>query len=323
MSRAALLQLAWGGLHPDRVRLLLGEWGNADRVVRAICEGALEVVPAVRAAIAVPADEREAQLAQLGIGFLTPDDHGYPDHLAQEPERPPFLFIRGGLPSGPGVAVVGTRRSTSYGRRVAYAYGWALAEADIPVVSGLARGIDAAAHRGVADQGGCGVSVMGCGLDRVYPREHAGLLERLQHSGGGAISEYPPGATPQPWRFPPRNRIIVLLAAVVVVVEANITGGALITARHALSHSREVLATPGDITRAASAGTNQLIRDGAIPVFDAADLLAALSLMPAFAARLTRRRPAVSSGVLDRTGPDCVLDGFAGGAGTLDQKLIQ
>jgi DNA processing protein len=189
------------------------------------------------------------------------------------------LFTRGTVTSTSVVAVVGTRRCTAYGRNLATAYGHAIAEAGWTLVSGLARGIDGAAHRGTVAATGHGIAVLGCGLDIAYPREHGALRDRLVELGGGVASEYPPGTPPEAWRFPPRNRIISGMAQAVVVVEAAVKGGALITANTALDQGVPVMATPGDIVRESSAGCNLLIRDGAQPVLDPADLVAELELI--------------------------------------------
>ena len=177
------------------------------------------------------------------------------------------------------MAIVGTRRCTRYGRGLARVYGQACATAGWPVISGLARGADGEAHRGVVDAGGVGVAVLGCGPDIVYPAEHRPLAEGLLAAGGAVVTEYPPGTRPEPWRFPPRNRIIAGLAAAVVVVEAAETGGALITAAAALEQGRHVFAVPGDVGRQTSRGCNLLISDGATPVLDPADLVDSLSLL--------------------------------------------
>jgi DNA processing protein len=187
--------------------------------------------------------------------------------------------VRGALPSEPGVAVVGTRRATRYGLELARQMGGAIARAGWTVVSGLARGVDGAAHRGTLEAGGKGVAVLGSGIDVWYPPEHARLGEQLVTAGGAVISEYPPGSRPDAWRFPRRNRIISGLARAVVVVEAADKGGALITARLAAEQGREVFAVPGDVNRRTSVGTNLLIRDGAVPVLGADDLIEALSLV--------------------------------------------
>ncbi len=147
------------------------------------------------------------------------------------------------------------------------------------MISGLARGIDGAAHRGVVAAGGVGVAVLGNGLDISYPPEHADLESDLVAGGGAIVTEYSPGTPPEGWRFPPRNRIISGLASAVVVVEAAAKGGALITANYALEHGRPVFAVPGDVRRSTSEGCNRLIRDGAHPVLDPEDLIEELSLV--------------------------------------------
>ena len=211
--------------------------------------------------------------------FIERGDEDYPEVLAGRINSPPGLFTKGRLPAKPGVAVVGTRRCTSYGSRLATDYGRAVAKAGWPLISGLARGIDAAAHRGTVAEGGPGVAVLGSGLDVVYPRENLPLARRLLEGGGAVISEYPPGAAPLAWRFPPRNRIIAGLARAVVVVEAAVKGGALITARLALDQGISVFAVPGDVDRPSSEGCNLLIRDGAHPVLGPDDLIEELQLI--------------------------------------------
>lgn len=194
-------------------------------------------------------------------------------------EAPSHLWVRGKAPLRPGVAIVGTRRCTEYGRSIARILGHAVAAAGWPVISGLARGIDAAAHVGTLDGRGFGFAVLGSGVDVIYPADNKGLAARLLEHSGGLISEYPPGTPPAPFRFPARNRIIAGLSGAVVVVEAPVTGGALITARLALDQGKEVLAVPGDIVRATSEGCNLLIRDGAHPVLSATDLIESLELI--------------------------------------------
>ncbi len=275
----ARLQLAYGGLHPDRVRDLTAERGSAASILRAIGAGSVRTTDRVRAAVAVDATVRRSELLALGVDFVAKGQSGYPEHLAELPDAPDALFVRGELPSTPGVAVVGTRRCTTYGKRLAAAYGRAIGEAGWCLISGLARGIDGAAHEGTVASGAKGVAVLGCGIDVAYPPEHAFLGRRLLDLGGAIVTEYPPGTPPEGWRFPPRNRIISGLAAAVVVVEAGVKGGALITAGTALIQGVPVFAVPGDVGRASSQGTNLLIRDGAHPVLDADDLIAELELI--------------------------------------------
>lgn len=206
-------------------------------------------------------------------------DDGYPEVLESIADPPEALWVRGAIPGGVGVAIVGTRRATRYGLGLARELGAAVASRGWTVVSGLARGIDGAAHRGCVEAKGVGVAVLGSGVDVWYPKEHEELGESLIDRGGAVISEYPPGTGPEPWRFPARNRLISGLSAVVVVVEAADKGGALITARLAAEQGREVFAVPGDVQRRTSVGTNLLIRDGALPILGADDLIEALTLV--------------------------------------------
>jgi DNA processing protein len=203
----------------------------------------------------------------------------YPPLLAQLHDPPHQLYLRGDpeVMSRPSVAVVGARSCSPYGAQVARDLARELAGAGVVVVSGLARGIDGEAHRGALEAGGGTVAVLGCGIDRDYPRSHAELAGRIRHSGA-VVSEYPPGVEPAPWRFPARNRIIAGLCLATVVVEARERSGALITSDFALELGREVFAVPGEITSALSAGTNDLLRQGAAPLLSAHDVLSALGL---------------------------------------------
>jgi DNA processing protein len=175
------------------------------------------------------------------------------------------------------VAIVGARSCSGYGRSVARSLARELAAAGVVVVSGLARGIDGEAHRGALEASGETVAVLGCGIDRDYPAAHAELARRICERGL-IVSEYEPGIEPAPWRFPARNRIIAGLCRATVVVEARERSGALITADFALEDGREVLAVPGEITSALSAGTNALLRLGAAPVLSSQDVLDAFGL---------------------------------------------
>jgi DNA processing protein len=207
---------------------------------------------------------------------------GYPPLLAELHDPPARLHLRGGPPdilAQPAVAVVGARSCSAYGAQVARELAQSLAASGVVVVSGLARGIDAEAHRGALAAGGLTVAVLGCGIDRDYPRAHAELARRIADQGL-VVSEYPPGVEPSPWRFPARNRIIAGLARAAVVVEARERSGALITADFALELGREVFAVPGEITSALSVGTNDLLRQGATPLLSADDVLASLGLEP-------------------------------------------
>ena len=271
------IRLAHVGMHPDRLRGLLDKKSPA-AVLRSIERGHISVPEVARLEVAVPAAERWEQLRRTGVAFLLPDDERYPERLRELPDAPPFLFQRGASFAGTAVAIVGTRACTSYGRRLAESYGQTVSRAGWSVVSGLARGIDGAAHHGSLLGPTPGVAVLGSGVDVWYPRRHKQLGERLLAAGGTVWSEAPPSARPLGWRFPPRNRIISGIAHAVVVVEAGRQGGALVTARIALEQGRDIFASPGDVGRGSSVGCNLLIRDGAFPVHEADDLVECLEL---------------------------------------------
>jgi DNA processing protein len=188
------------------------------------------------------------------------------------PDPPPALFLRGRLPEGASVALVGSRKASATGIETARELGRALGERGVCVVSGLALGVDAAAHEGALAAGGETVGVLGCGIDVVYPRSNRGLFERVRR-GGAIVSEYYLGEAPLPWRFPARNRIIAGLCDAVVVVEAAQRSGSLITARHALEAGREVWAVPGPLLAAEYRGSNRLLSDGAGVIWDVEEFL--------------------------------------------------
>jgi len=216
----------------------------------------------------------------MSVVVVRRGEAAYPPLLAQLHDPPGRLYVRGGPPdllSRPAVAVVGARSCSGYGAQVARMLGRELGAAGLAVVSGLARGVDGEAHRGALDAGGRTVAVLGCGIDRDYPRAHADLARRIAATGA-IVSEYEPGVEPAPWRFPARNRIIAGLSLATVVVEARARSGALITADFALELGREVFAVPGEITSALSAGSNDLLRQGAAPLLSADDVLVAIGL---------------------------------------------
>ena len=202
----------------------------------------------------------------------------YPVGLRDLEDAPP-IYVLGELGESSGVAIVGTRRCTRYGVDLAESFGAVVANAGWTTVSGLARGIDAAAHRGALRAGGHAVAVLGSGVDVCYPKENRPLYDRILHTRGAIVSEYEPGIPPAKWRFPARNRLIAAMSAAVVVIEAARTGGALITARLAAEIGRPVFVVPGDVDRPASEGCNRLLRDGAHPVLGPTDLLEELGLV--------------------------------------------
>ena len=225
-----------------------------------------------------------ARLARLGIGAVTLLDPGYPSHLRQISDPPPVLFVKGQLAEADqlAVALVGTRRATSYGRAVADRLARDLAAAGVSVVSGLARGVDTAAHRSALEAGGRTLAVLGNGLDQVYPPENATLARRIiDQQQGALVSEFPPGVPPDAVNFPRRNRLISGLSAATVIVEAGQRSGALITADFALEQGRDVFAVPGSILSPVSVGPNTLLKQGATPATSAQDILESLGGVPA------------------------------------------
>ncbi len=249
----------------------------------------LEVVRAwSRAAAAIDPEQYWQAHVAAGIGVAARGSLAYPAPFAADDDPPGVVFWRGDLDHLAGVraAIVGTRKATRYGLDIAHELGRALSASGISVVSGLALGIDGAAHAGaLAADGAPPVAVVGSGLDRVYPRAHGPLWRRVAEVGV-VLGEYPLGAPPTAWQFPARNRLIAALADVVVVVESQATGGAMGTALEAARRGVTVLAVPGPVTAPSSDGTNQLLYDGCTPARGVADVLLALGREP------ERRRPA-------------------------------
>ena len=231
----------------------------------------------------VDLEQLALHLVESGVRVTTPHDDDHPVALIHDVDPAPVIFRRGAAISSsvPAVAIVGTRRCTPTGREIAEALGHALAEAGVSVVSGLALGIDGAAHTGALDAGGAPpVGVVGSGLDVVYPRRNSGLWRRVGEQGT-LLCEAPLGARPEAWRFPARNRFIAALADVVVVVESKAGGGSMITVEQAVRRGRPVLAVPGSVRNPAAAGTNQLISEGCQPVCSVDDVLVALDIAAA------------------------------------------
>lgn len=214
------------------------------------------------------------------IQLLNKKHKSFPVLLKEIHKSPTQLYVQGILPSGPMLAMVGTRKPTPYGREVAYRLAFDAAASGLVVVSGLAYGIDGIVHQAALDAGGKTVAVLGCGLDVCYPSRHRGLARDIIGSGGAIISEYPAGTPPLQHHFPARNRIIAGLAEGVVVPEADAKSGSLITARFALEQSRVVMAVPGSILSQRSEGPNNLLKAGAVPVTTVADICLALGFMP-------------------------------------------
>ncbi len=235
-------------------------------------------------------DQIWENINSLGIQILTWADESYPVRLKEIEQPPPVLYIRGDYLQDDlfAVAVVGTRRITPYGRQITEELCSYLAGNGITVISGMARGVDAAAHTATLKMGGRTIAVLGSGVDRIYPPEHRSLASQIL-TCGALVSDYAPGTAPEAANFPPRNRIISGLSLAVVVVEAGETSGALITAGFAAEQGREVFAVPGSILAPQSKGTNKLIQTGAQPLLSPADILQALNLTQADEQKSARR----------------------------------
>ncbi|MFA0781044.1 MAG: hypothetical protein RJAPGHWK_002568, partial [Candidatus Fervidibacter sp.] len=235
------------------------------------------------------------KLERMGAWLLTIFDDRYPPLLRQLPDAPPLLYVLGTMEPQDErlIAVVGTRRPSEYGRRIAYQIAAELAAAGVTVVSGLAEGIDTAAHKGALDAGGRTLAVLGCGLDQLYPRSNKELSRRIAENGA-LLTEFPLGATPQPWHFPQRNRLISGMSLAVIIVEAPVGSGALITADWAADQGREVFVVPGPIDQPSFEGNHRLLREGARVFTKVDDLLAELQLspmMPSLSASSSASRP--------------------------------
>jgi DNA processing protein len=225
-----------------------------------------------------PAEEELARARRADVAIITADDPAYPANLKSTPDPPLYLYVRGTLPpEDNAVAMVGTRTPTHYGQRLAQKIAYELAGAGLTVVSGMARGIDTQAHRGALEAGGRTIAVLACGIDRAYPPENRGLMEGIVRSGA-VVTENPFGTKPESGYFPARNRIISGLSLGTLIIEAAHDSGSLITAEYTLEQRRRLFAVPGNVGSPTSHGPNALIKQGAVLVENADDILAALSL---------------------------------------------
>ncbi len=274
------------GIGAVRFRALLDTFGDLEAAWNAP-EGALQsaglgpkiVENLLRIRSQVDLDQVWARIQKDGIRVVTWEDEAYPRRLNEIDQPPPVLYVLGELKPEDewAVAIVGTRRITSYGRQITEEIAGYLAGNGVTVVSGLARGVDAAAHQAALNAGGRTLAVLGSGVDRIYPPEHR-MLAELIRAHGAVLSDYAPGTHPDAANFPPRNRIISGLSMAVVVVEAGETSGALITASFAVEQGRDVFAVPGNIQAPQSKGANRLIQQGASPLLRPQDILDALNL---------------------------------------------
>ena len=271
-TREWLALSATPGLGPTRIKRLLERFGDVGQVFRAsLTELEAAGIPAASSqSIALGssmqlADEELEKVHAAGATLLVPDDPAYPRQLLEIYDPPAVLRVRGDVEalSRPGIAIVGTRHPTPYGLGMAERLACDLAARGLIILSGMARGVDSAAHRGAVNARAKTVAVFGTGIDIIYPRENQKLSEQILAHGGTLISEFPMGAAPTPQNFPIRNRVISGLSRGVLVVEAGEYSGTRITARCALEQCREVFAVPGNVTNKLAWGPNTLIKQGA------------------------------------------------------------
>jgi DNA processing protein len=300
-----LLQLATvPGVGPARLAALLRHFGSPERALNAapaelggLAGFGAELLGRLHRASghegAARAERALERMERAGAVALTPADAAYPEAFGAVAEPPYLIFAAGRLEqlSMPGVAMVGTRSPTGYGRGVASRLSAALAESGFAVVSGMARGIDSVSHAAALDAGGPSIGVLGHGIDEVYPAENRRLFERMRE-GGLLITEYLPGEQPKAGNFPRRNRLIAALSRGVVVVEMGLKSGAQHTVTYALEQGREVFAVPGPITSPASEGANQLLKDGARVVTSVDDIFEELGGVGESRPRVTLGTPA-------------------------------
>ena len=260
------------GMGPTRIWKAMKRLGSGSRVFAAMLTE-LEVagMPAQSAQFVFEGKARAAaedelkRVAEAGGTVLTPEDAGYPERLREIYDPPAVLWIRGSveLLSRPGIAVVGTRQPSPYGAGMAELLSRELAQRRLVILSGMARGVDTAAHKGALEAGGKTVAVWGTGIDVIYPKENKKLAEQIVATGGTIVSEYPMGTFPAPQNFPIRNRILSGMSVGVLVIEAAEYSGTRITARCAMEQNRDVYAVPGNVTNKNAWGPNTLIKQGA------------------------------------------------------------
>jgi DNA processing protein len=266
-------------------------------------------------------------MAKSGASFITPDDVGYPKLLKEINDPPIGLYRKGQYTfDQPCIAIVGSRRTTLYGQGVAKKFGSELARLGFCVVSGLARGIDTAAHEGALSVGGKTAAVLGCGIDIVYPPENLALYRQIEEQGA-IVSEFPFGRRADRQSFPMRNRVVAGMCEAVVVVETDVSGGSMITARFAGEQGRLIFAVPGRIDQASSQGCHQLIRDGATLLTSVDDILSELNYLDGLRPRPIPEKTNASKSIplasLNEA-EEAVLDQFRGGAMlTLDALAAQ
>jgi DNA processing protein len=330
------------GAGPRTCRLLLERFGSAEQIFKSTEE---EIIAAgvgrnVARAIAgfkdfAPLEKELCELPRLGARLVRWTDADYPPNLRQIADPPPYLIARGLLEPNDAacVAVVGARAASEAGLRMAQRLGFELAAHGFVVVSGLARGIDGAAHRGALEAGGRTVAVLGCGIDVAYPPEHRGLADSIIERRGAVLSELPLGTAPLPENFPSRNRILSGLSLGVVIVEAAEKSGSLITARMALEQNRQVFAVPGSPLSGKTRGSNRLLREGAVLVECVEDVIEDLAPQMAgeasardvavAAAGTTRGRPMIKPKLQDAAAGETLSRSNSINSGSLPAELVE
>ncbi|MDQ1559974.1 MAG: processing protein [Pyrinomonadaceae bacterium] len=320
------------GVGPRAAARLLERFGSAEAVFAALRSELerLRLRPEALESIVLRDRHAEAErelerVRALGADVLILDDGTYPALLREIADPPVTLYVRGEWAAcldAPCVAIVGSRRCSTYGQNVASMLARDLAARGVTVVSGLARGIDAAAHRGALEAGGRTVGVLGTGVDEVYPRDHKKLSEEILTKGGALVSQFPLGTPPIPENFPYRNRIISGLSLGVVLVEAAENSGSLITARLAMEQNREVFAVPGNVTSRNSFGTNYLIKGAGAKLVQQWQDVAA-ELPPDIAARLLPPEPSKKkAGVAARQHQEAALPADLSDGERMVMKLL-
>lgn len=283
----AWIRLNRAGLSPQRQRQLLDAFGSPEAIFSASDSAILRLhgfseihLSKIRQAQKDAQPERDLwKLERIGGWLLTIFDERYPPLLRRLPDAPPCLYVLGTVEEADekAIAIVGTRRPTDYGRRTAHRIASEISASGFTVVSGLAEGIDTAAHKGALDSGGRTFAVLGCGLDVIYPKSNKELARQIADNGA-ILTEFPLGTKPQPWHFPQRNRIISGASLAVVIVEAPVNSGALITADWAAEQGREVFVVPGPVDQPSFEGNHKLLREGARVFTSVADMLDELGI---------------------------------------------
>ncbi|MFI5314401.1 MAG: DNA-processing protein DprA [Myxococcota bacterium] len=330
VARAALGEVP--GLSRAHARRLIAGIGSAGALLGASETRIAAHLPRplasllARALRAGAGDRAIARASESAIRPLAPESPGFPAALREIPDPPLLLWLRGELSSGPALAIVGSRRPSARGAATARAFAAELSRSGVAIASGLAYGIDGAAHEGALDAAGHTVAVLASGLERVTPPGQARLAGRILEAGGAWLSERSPGADARPYHFPERNRLISGLARATLIVEAREKSGSLWTARHALEQGRDVLVVPGPIDADLCRGSNRLLRDGATPILDADDLraavLGALAARPA-APPAVQVAPAARAVLAHLADGPCDLDGLSGALGRSPAELAR